>query len=70
MTDFNLYARIVNEKVAELIMPDSYGQLTAECPTGRNWYAVKWPLNPHFTGETMITMMIDAGFPVREPVTA
>lgn len=66
--EFNLYVKFVNNRVEKLIMPDSYGQLVATAPTGQNWYAVKWPVNPHFTGERMLAEMLNVGFPMREPV--
>jgi hypothetical protein len=50
----NLYAEIIDGEVRGLIMPDAYGELTAAEPAGEGWHAVRWPVNPHFTGERTI----------------
>lgn len=65
---WNLYAEIVDGRVRKLILPDEVTlELPAE-PAGANWYAVRWPVNPHFTGERMITEMIESGYPNRQAV--
>lgn len=70
-TKYNLYAHISdNGDVAEIIMPNELGELTAPAPLGENWFAVCWPVNPHFTGETMIREMIGEAFPTREKISA
>ena len=68
--NINLYAKIVNNETVDLVMPDAYGEMKADVPTGANWYCVQWPLNPHFTGETAIKMMLNDRFPHRKPVAA
>lgn len=69
----NLYAHQRPDGTFDrLIMPsddfDNYGQLTAPEPTGPGWYAVQWPLNPHFTGEDMILERINMLWPNRERI--
>lgn len=43
----------------KLIMPDAEGVMQEPAPTGWNWYAIHWPVNPHFTGENMILDMLN-----------
>ena len=64
----NLYAKIVNGKVQELIMPNTLGVLEQESPGKLNWYAIKWPVNPNFTGEHSIINIIENGFPTKQKV--
>lgn len=43
----------------QLIMPDECGIMHHAAPKGWGWYAIKWPVNPHFTGETGILEMLN-----------
>ena len=55
----NLYVRCMDGKVVGIIMPDELGENLPKEPRGEGWYAVQWPVNPHFTGEYIITEMFD-----------
>jgi hypothetical protein len=66
---WNLLAEISQDGiVGNLIMPDDYGQLQEKNPIGKNWYLIRWPVNPHFTGETMIREILSKQFPNRTKV--
>lgn len=57
----NFYARI-NDKCIfdEIIMPNPDGMLERRKGLdSRHWYAVQWPLNPHFTGKSVIIYMLN-----------
>ena len=65
---YNLFAKIVDNKVIDIIMPDMHGQMDEEAPGKLNWYAIKWPVNPHFTGKSKLIVMIEDMFPLKTPV--
>ena len=66
--DYNLYVKIQNNKVLDVIMPDQYGEIEEKAlPDNEGWQVVKWPVNPHFTGKSGIITMIEATWPHREP---
>jgi hypothetical protein len=57
---WNLYAhRLRNGQFDRIIMPDKCGKLDSPAPKSDGWYAVKWPVNPHFTGESGILEMLN-----------
>lgn len=37
--EYNLYARMENDQVVDLVMPDSDGVLRAREPVGNGWFA-------------------------------
>ena len=55
MNEWNVYLD-EGPRYYRLIMPDSQGQYTDPVPT--SGFAVKWPINPHFTGARMIARML------------
>ena len=56
---WNLYLRAVGQRAYEIIMPDACGDLSAvPCPD--DGYAVRWPVNPHFTGFYGIVALLEA----------
>ena len=66
----NLYAKIENNKVTALLMPDQHGTMRTHEPVGPTWYGIQWPINPHFTGATGIIEQIESKFPNREAINA
>lgn len=56
---FNLYLELITTDHYRLIMPDADGSLDG-IPCPQDGYAVRWPLNPHFTGETGIIELLHA----------
>lgn len=54
----NLYARIEDGRVTQLVMPNAAGALEGPAPKGDAWYAVWWPVNPHDTGKHRIASML------------
>lgn len=56
----NLYAKKENGHYTEVIMPDQCGEMKQPAPTGEGWYAVRWPLNPHFTGSAGILCILNS----------
>lgn len=60
--EFNLYLKANGGKFTEVIMPNEYGEMEADIPDGEGWYAVKWPLNPHFTGATTILSILNCKY--------
>lgn len=54
---WNLYLEKRGEQHYRLIMPDEYGTLEhVACP--KDGFAVKWPVNPHFTGKAGIIELL------------
>lgn len=62
MPRWNLYAQFTEGRVTDIIMPNEYGEMTAPCPVGLGWYAIHWPLNPHFTGESCLYHLLEVTF--------
>ena len=58
----NLYARRNNGRFDRIVMCNEE-TLTFESEPHEvkygNWFAIAWPLNPHFTGEGMIMQMLN-----------
>ena len=56
---WNLYLRAVGKRAYEIIMPDACGDLSAgQCPD--SGFAVRWPVNPRFTGFYGIVVLLQA----------
>jgi hypothetical protein len=47
-----------NSKSREIIMPNELGIMDKQAPIGDAWFLIKWPVNPHFTGEYGIREML------------
>ena len=58
MPQWNLYLEKVGINSYRLIMPTEEGIMIAPCP--QHGYAIRWPLNPHFTGERGIIELLRA----------
>lgn len=67
---WNLYALIDGESVLDLILPDEATLTLPPAPTADGWFAVRWPVNPHFTGRSGIRIMLEAALPTRKPIPA
>jgi len=65
----NLFAKIVDNKVLELIMPNETTQELPPAPKGPGWFAVQWPLPPSHTGERCIKEMLENRLPYRQPTS-
>jgi len=48
-----------NGRFDKLIMPSADGIMRDAPPSGWNWYAIRWPTNPHNTGERAILEMLN-----------
>ncbi len=55
--NWNLYLAKTGDKSYRILMPDDKG-LFLEIP--KDGYAVKWPLNPHFTGRRGIAAILES----------
>jgi hypothetical protein len=55
---WNLYLQRTGEKRYKILMPDAYGEYTGAIP----WegFAVKWPVNPNFTGISGIRGILES----------
>jgi hypothetical protein len=51
-----------NKNTKEIIMPDEMGVMNKPAPMGEGWLWVRWPVNPHFTGETGIIDMLSNNY--------
>lgn len=56
---FNLYLKELGRGRYRLIMPNADGTLDG-IPRPADGWAIRWPLNPHFTGERMIVALLKA----------
>ena len=69
MPEFNLYAQFdENGRCTDIVMPNAIGELDSPAPIGERWHAVRWPVNPHFTGRSLVQQMLSRAFPFRVPV--
>ncbi|MEA3224758.1 MAG: hypothetical protein U9Q07_02325 [Planctomycetota bacterium] len=64
--NWNLYAHFTGARCDNIIMPDEYGALAPTGPAGDNWYAVAWPVNPHFTGRGGVMEILTEHYPHKE----
>lgn len=63
---WNVYARFdADWRVTDLLMPDDDGALNMPAPVGEGWFAVAWPVNPHFTGEYTLRSLLECYRPKR-----
>jgi hypothetical protein len=63
MENWNLLLIKTGAKSYDVIMPDNIGNLPL-APGGADGFRVQWPVNPHFTGISMILDLLKtyAGF--------
>jgi hypothetical protein len=51
-----------NETTKAIIMPNELGVMDKPAPVGDGWFWIKWPVNPHFTGETGILSILEHNY--------
>jgi hypothetical protein len=55
-TIWNIALDEIRPGVYRLIMPDQFGELTQPYP--QKGYVMHWPVNPNFTGESGIKLLL------------
>jgi len=58
--DANLYLEECGNRY-KLVMPDQYGAFDDTVMRKRTGLAIKWPVNPHWTGEGQILESLNSG---------
>ncbi len=56
---WNLYLREIRPGILKIVMPNPVGELTERPgPSVKTGFLMRWPVNPHFSGELAIVRML------------